>query len=177
MDFLQEYLYQIIATCILILISIILRIASRRAVRRYSKASHLLEHRSTLVLKYISFFITMISMIAIFILWGVRPKDIILTVSSLFTIIGVAMIAEWSILSNVTAGIILLLSFPFKIGDTIRIHDKDFPIEAEIDDIRAFHTLFRTKEGELISYPNILLLKKGVTIIKYDVLESKDFTD
>ena len=44
---------------------------------------------------------------------------------------GVAMFAQWSILSNITSGIILFFSFPFKIGDLILIHDKDFPIEAD----------------------------------------------
>jgi hypothetical protein len=30
------------------------------------------------------------------------------------------------ILSNITSGVILF--FPFKMGDTIKIHDKDFPM-------------------------------------------------
>jgi small-conductance mechanosensitive channel len=62
------------------------------------------------------------------------------------------MFAQWSILSNITSGI-LFFSFPFKI-DIIRIHDKDFPIVAEIEDIRAFHVALKTKEGEMIIYPN-----------------------
>ena len=61
--------------------------------------------------------------------------------------------------------IILLFSFPFKIGDYIRLHDKDFPIEAEIIDIRGFYTLLRTIDGEMMSYPNNILLQKGISII------------
>ena len=177
MGFLEEYLRQIISTGVLILIMIILRVFSRRAVRRYAKTSEILEHRTNLVLKYLSFFITILSLVAMFIIWGVQPKDIVLTVSSVITVVGVALIADWSILSNITAGFILLLSFPFKIGDTILIHDKDFPIEAEIDDIRAFHTLLKTNNGELITYPNSLLLKKGISIIKVEVQQTKEFMD
>jgi small-conductance mechanosensitive channel len=44
--------------------------------------------------------------------------------------------------------------------DIIRIHDKDFPIVAEIEDIRAFHVALKTKEGEMIIYPNNLLFQK-----------------
>jgi hypothetical protein len=62
------------------------------------------------------------------------------------------MFATWSILSNITAGVILFFFFPFRIGDTIKIHDKDFPIEAEIDDINAFHVFLITAEGEKITY-------------------------
>ena len=87
-----------------------------------------------------------------------------------------AMFAQWSILSNITSGIILFFSFPYKIGDYIFIHDKDFPIEAEIEDIGAFHVYLKTKEGEIIVYPNNLMLQIGITILKHPD-EEKEFTD
>jgi len=177
MEFLHEYLKQIISTGVLILIMVLLRVYSRRAVRRYAKTSEILEHRTNLVLKYLSILFSIISLIAIFIIWGVQPKDIVLTVSSLITVVGVALIADWSILSNITSGIIILFSFPFKIGDTIKVHDKDYPVEGEIDDIRAFHTIIITKEGEIVSYPNNQLLKKGVSIINPNAHPSSEFTD
>lgn len=81
------------------------------------------------------------------------------------------MVAQWSILSNITSGIILFFSFPYKIGDFIFIHDKDFPIEAEIEDIGAFHVYLKTKEGEMIVYPNNLMLQKGISILKHPAKE------
>jgi len=89
-----------------------------------------------------------------------------LTISSITTVIGVAMFAQWSILSNITSGIILFFFFPFKIGDTIKIHDNDFPIQAEIEDINAFHVDLKTIDNERITYPNNLLLQKGISIIR-----------
>ncbi len=59
----------------------------------------------------------------------------------------------------------MFFAFPFKMGDRIRIQDKDFPIEAEIDDIKAFHTILITAEGERISYPNNLFLQKAVVVL------------
>jgi small-conductance mechanosensitive channel len=88
----------------------------------------------------------------------------------------VAKFTQWSILSNITSGIVLFFSFPFKIGDVIRIHDKDFPIEGEIEDIRAFHIYLKTKDSEMIIYPNSLLLQKGISIIKSH-FEDQEFTD
>ena len=81
------------------------------------------------------------------------------------TVIGVAFFAQWSILSNITAGIIVFFSSPFRIGDTIKILDKDYPIEAKIIDIKSFYTLLKTTEGEQISLPNNLLLQKGIVIV------------
>ncbi len=88
-----------------------------------------------------------------------------MTVSSITTVIGVAMFAQWSILSNITSGIILFFFFPFKIGDIIRINDKDFPVQGEIEDINAFHINLRSSNGELSTYPNNLLLQKGITVL------------
>lgn len=170
------YFPEILSTTILIIIVILLRIISERLVRRYSKISELLEHRTNLVVKYISILLTVVAIAALLTIWGVRKENIFTTFSAVVTVIGVALFAQWSILSNITSGIILLFSFPFKIGDIIRIHDKDFPIEAEIEDIRAFHTLLKTKDGEVITYPNNLLLQKGISILQ-GFHEEKEFTD
>ena len=122
--------------------------------------------------KYPFIIATVVSIIVFFILkrlvsiWGVKPDQIFVFISSILTLVGVGFFAQWSILSNVTAGVILFFSFPFKIGDRIRIMDKDFPIEAEIKDISSFYTLLKTDSGENISVPNNLLLQKAIEIIK-----------
>lgn len=172
----QEFYIEILSTSILVLVVVFLRYFSARLIKRYAKMSDILEHRINLVIRYNNIFLTVLFVTALFIIWGVQTDDIFLTISSVVTVVGVAFFAQWSILSNVTSGIILLFSFPFKIGDIIKIHDKDFPIEAEIEDIRAFHTLLRTKEGERISYPNNLMLQKGISIVN-NYYEDKEFTD
>jgi len=174
---LKEYFEETVSTIILIIVTILLRMLITKLIRKYAKTSELLEHRTNLVIKYNSILITTLFTIIFFIIWGVQTRDIFVTVSSVVTVIGVALFAQWSILSNITSGIILLFSFPFKIGDTIRIHDKDFPIEAEIEDIRTFHTYLKTKDGEMITYPNTLLLQKGISIIKNHSYDSREFTD
>ena len=176
MDFFQTYIKEEIATGIVLLLVIFSRVLIAKIVRRFARVSEILEHRANLVIKYFNILIGIIAIIALFVMWGVKPQNVIVVISSLFAVVGVAMFAQWSILSNVTSGIILFFSAPFKIGDTIKIHDKEFPIEAEVDDIRGFHTYLKTKEGELITYPNSLLLQKGISIIK-NQSEEKEFFD
>ncbi|MEO7977099.1 mechanosensitive ion channel domain-containing protein [Flavobacterium sp.] len=174
---LKEYSQEIFATGILILALISLRIIIAKLIRNYAKTTHLFEHRTNLVIKYVHLLMNTLFIISLIVIWGVETKDIFITVSSITTVIGVAMFAQWSILSNVTSGMILFFSFPFRIGDTIKIHDKDFPIEAEIEDISAFHVNLRTKEGERIIYPNNLLLQKGISILPIYHQEEKEFVD
>lgn len=176
MVFFQEYTRELIATGILGILLILLRIISTKLVRRYAKSNHTLEHRTNLVIKYIHLFINILAIIALILIWGVQTKDIFIALSSITTVVGVAMFAQWSILSNITSGVILFFSFPFKIGDVIKIHDKDFPIEAEIEDIGAFHVYLKTRDNEKIIYPNNLLLQKGITILR-DHFDDKEFVD
>jgi len=177
MEIIRIHFQEIISTIIVLFIAIFLRMLAAKIVKRYAKTSEILEHRTNLVIRYNNIFIMILFFIALFIIWSVNSNDLFTTVSSVLTVIGVALFAQWSILSNITSGIILLFSFPFKIGDIIRIHDKDFPIEAEIEDIRAFHTYLKTSEGEMITYPNTLLLQKGISIIKHHTFEDREFTD
>jgi small-conductance mechanosensitive channel len=176
MPYIQGYFQETFVTIIIMAIVIFLRIVTAKLIRRYAKFSEILEHRTKLVTKYNSIFLSLVGGIAIFIVWGVKAENVITTLSALLTVIGVAFVAQWSLLSNITSGMILLFSFPFKIGDIIHIHDKDFPIEAEIEDIRAFHTVLKTKEGQIITYPNNLLLQKGISILP-DFYEDKEFMD
>ena len=176
MNFFQTYIKEAIATGVVLLVALLLRIFVAKIVRRFARITEILEQRTNLVIKYINILIAIIAVIALFVIWGVKPQNVILVVSSLFAVVGVAMFAQWSILSNITSGVILFFSAPFRIGDTIKIHDKEFPIEAEIEDIRGFHTYLKTKEGELITYPNSLLLQKGISIIKNPTQE-KEFFD
>ena len=177
MLFINDFTREIISTGILFILVVLLRIIVSKLVRSFAKRSQKLEHRTRLVIKYIHLLINILALFSLIIIWGVETKDIFIALSSITTVVGVAMFAQWSILSNITSGIILFFSFPFKIGDIILIHDKDFPIdEAEIEDIGAFHVYLKTKEGQMIIYPNNLLLQKGVSIIKNPAVQI-DFTD
>jgi small-conductance mechanosensitive channel len=177
MVFLKDFTREIISTGILFILVLLLRVVISKLVRSFARRSQKLEHRTRLVIKYIHLLINILAIFALIIIWGVETKDIFIALSSITTVVGVAMFAQWSILSNITSGIILFFSFPFKIGDIILIHDKDFPIEeAEIEDIGAFHVYLKTKDGQMIIYPNNLLLQKGVSIVKHPK-ENIDFTD
>ncbi|MGL2966157.1 mechanosensitive ion channel domain-containing protein [Flavobacterium sp. XGLA_31] len=176
MNFFSHLTKEVIATLVLLILVIFLRIIIAKFIRRYAKLSSIMEHRTNLVIKYIHLLINIMTLVGIIVIWGVQKKDILLTLSSVTTVVGVAMFAQWSILSNITSGIILFFFFPFRIGDIIIVHDKDFPIQAEIEDIKAFHVYLKNDKGERITYPNNLLLQKGISIIK-PRFDDTEFTD
>ena len=158
----QELFY----TIILIVALFILRFGINKTIRRIGRINDFNDARTKLVIKYTTIAFLFIAAIACSIIWGVDFEKLGVIFSSIFAILGVALFAQWSILSNITAGIILFFSFPFKIGDKIKIQDKDFPSEAVIENIGAFHVHLRTDDGELLTYPNNLFLQKGIVVLK-----------
>ncbi|EHO07662.1 hypothetical protein HMPREF9714_01263 [Myroides odoratimimus CCUG 12901] len=162
---LKEYYTEIIATVITLVLYIPCRKLIGYIIRSFSTKEQRKDSRVLLIIRLFNTLLSVIFLILILTIWGVQPENFMVTLTSVFTVIGVAMFAQWSLLSNITAGILLFFSFPFRIGDTIRLQDKDFPIEAKIIDIKAFCTILLTTENEKISYPNSLLLQKGIVIV------------
>jgi len=160
----EMYIPQIIATGIAILLLYLSKYIIRKLIQKYGLLWQKTEIRMIKMRQVISIILNVLFIIIITIIWGVEPHNLLIGLSSVFAVIGVAFFAQWSILSNITAGIIMFFNAPFRIGDQIRIVDKDLPIEAVIENIHAFYTHIRTKENELIVIPNNLFLQKMVSI-------------
>jgi small-conductance mechanosensitive channel len=167
--FLKDYSNELLGTLITVGIFFVTRFLLVKTIRRIGRISDINRVRTRLVIRYVTFALTIVLIVALILIWGVNMRELGLIISSIFAVIGVALFATWSILSNITAGIILFFYFPYKIGDRIRIQDKDFPDEAIIMDIQSFTIHLLKDDGELLTYPNSLLLQKGVVLIQKQV--------
>ncbi|WP_299247164.1 mechanosensitive ion channel domain-containing protein [uncultured Lacinutrix sp.] len=173
--FLNKFEPELINTVILLSVFVIIRIIGKIAIRKIGVKSAINEARIRLISRYFTVTLLIIFLFIEAFIVGVELDEISIVFSSVFAVIGVGLFAIWSILSNVTSGIIMFFSFPYKVGDKIKIHDKDFPIEAVIEDIRAFQLHLRMDNGDLVTYPNNLILQKAVTLLEKDAIE--DFGD
>ncbi|WP_435131862.1 mechanosensitive ion channel domain-containing protein [Formosa sp. A9] len=169
--FLESYASQIIATLILLIILITIRQVIVVLVKKIGRKSGINEARIHLIQRYSTVTLFLIGLLFFSFILGAKPEDLALVFSSVFAVIGIALFAIWSILSNITSGVIMFFSFPYKVGDKISIHDKDFPIEAVIEDIRAFQLHLRLDNGNLVTYPNNLILQKAVTLVQKDAID------
>lgn len=162
----KQYIPHLTASLITLLLVPFSKFIVRKIVTKYGQLTLKTENRIQHVLRVIYMLINFTCIISLAVIWGVNPQNMILALSSIFAVIGVAMFAQWSILSNVTAGIIIFFTTPFRVGDEIQIIDKDTPIEATIESILTFHTYLRMKNGEQIIIPNTLFMQKVVAIGK-----------
>ena len=161
------YFPKIVLTVITLVLTAIVRVIVFKVVRKYALASSkLISSRLNAILRICAIIINLLALSILITIWGVKTENIFIALSSVFAIIGVAMFAQWSILSNITAGLIMFFNSPFRVGDYIRLLDKDFPIEAQIVNILTFYTHLQTEDGQLHVFPNNLLLQRGISILK-----------
>lgn len=177
--FFIKYQFELISTGFLLLFMLIVRFVLIELITKISRRQGINLARIHLMNRYVSVILILITLLIIPFIYGTHFKDIAVVFSSVFAVIGIALFAIWSILSNITSGIIMFFSFPYKVGDKIEIHDKDAPLEGIIEDIRAFQIHLRLDNGNLVTYPNNLMLQKAVTLVKKDAIDElfEDETD
>lgn len=169
--FLEAYQSELIFSAFLIVLLFIVRGIANTLIKKIGRKSGINDARIQLISRYTTVTIFSFWLLLEAFVFGAEFKDLALVFSSVFAIIGIALFAIWSILSNITSGVIMFFSFPYKVGDKIQIHDKDFPVEAIIEDIRAFHLHLRLDNGDLVTYPNNLILQKAVTLVEKDAID------
>ena len=164
----KQYLFQVVLSAVVIVLLPIARVIAKKIVYKYGTLIQRPNIRIEQVRHLISILLNITFLFTIAIIWGVKPGNLLLGLSSVFALVGVAMFAQWSVLSNITAGLIMFFSAPFRIGDKINIIDKDIPIIATIESIHTYYTHIRTNENELIVIPNNLFLQKIISIKKQE---------
>lgn len=138
----------------------------KRVFKRLSKVKQVTEKRIFYIEKVFEALFIVVAIMLLLFVWSVDMKSVALFASSFFAIAGVALFAQWSILSNVTASIIIFFNFPAKIGDRIKIVDGDNTLEGIITEISLFQTEMLDDDGNTLFYPNNVILQKPVIKIK-----------
>lgn len=160
MELLAPYKLQIIETIIVFTAAIILKLFSRKAINRIFINWELDLQRKRISQRIVNVFLIIIVVLVIIGIWNIHQDQLMVFVTSVITILGIAFFAQWSIISNITASLILFFNHPLRIGEYIEILDKEFSVKGKLEDISFFFMLIRTENGELITVPNNLALQK-----------------
>ena len=157
---------QIILTAALFGAMFAMMYLTRLSLRKFTLLRSIDANRRKVILNLIYFSIYIVTFILLGIIWGVNMNQLTLFVSSVLAVLGVGFFAQWSILSNLTSSMILFFNHPVRIGDRIRILDKDFDLTGVVTDISGFFFFMTTDKGEHITLPNNLVMQKGIELIK-----------
>ncbi|GAA0196564.1 mechanosensitive ion channel family protein [Fulvivirga kasyanovii] len=153
---------KIIETVVAIVVYLILRGVTNKIIDKTVATSFMRKTRAKIVKKGIDIIFLIILFTIVLIVWGVDQTELAFFIGSVLTVIGVALFAQWSILSNITFGIILFFNHFVKLDDSVKIMDKEYDIEGRVSDIGLFFVILKTKEDEKVSIPNNVFMQKMI---------------
>ena len=168
----EAYKIQIIETIVVFAGYIATHFINKVFINNTLKQTHLQRGRRKIIVKAVHLFSFLARIILLSAVWGLEQNEIAVFVGTIVTALGIAFFAQWSLLSNITSSLLLFFNHPIKIGDRLKVLDKDYPCEGEVTDLTYFFVHLKTESGEVVTIPNSLLLQKTVSVI-----ESKSKTE
>lgn len=145
---------------------LILRGLSSKSVFKRAALNSFDSSRSSVVRRVVRTANTLVFLSVLAVIWEISLKGLSIYLASFLTIVGVGMFATWSILSNVTASIILFFFFPFRMGSKVKIIDGDNSVEGVVSNLSLFSIKINLEDESEVYYPNNLAIQKGIRHLK-----------
>lgn len=152
----------IILTLILIVGTFITLQLSKYFLKKIGLTQEANEKRVYYISKSINILVVVVAVFLCAAIWSMKFDGILIFISSIFAVVGIALFAQWSILSNLTSSVIIFLTFPAKVGESIKILDGDNSVNGKIVEISLFQIHLLNDEGDLVIYPNNLFIQKPI---------------
>ncbi len=153
---------KILETLSVIIVYFLIRIVSSKMIDKTVENSLMQKTRGKVIKKGFNTILLLIVLAFLFFIWGVKQTELVVFIGSFLAILGVALFAQWSILSNVTSGIIIFFNHPVKLDDEISILDKDYQVDGRVSDIGLFFVTIKTKEGDKVTVPSNVFVQKMI---------------
>jgi len=107
-------------------------------------------------------------------LWGFSVTGLWAFLVSISAVIGVGFIATWTMISNVTANLLIAVLRPFRLGDTVEIIPEN--VKGQVVDRNIMFTALRERPGTTLHVPNNLFFQKLFRVTEQDAQNSFEFT-
>ncbi|WP_417880018.1 mechanosensitive ion channel domain-containing protein [Vibrio sp.] len=162
--FTQDYYKWFITVLVLVFYPMLRRIPSKIFLR--SMKSGISPHRKQRARLLLNTITSIILICLLLMLWGIELKGLLVVGSSMFALLGVALFAGWSLLSNLTSFLILFTQNDCRVGRWVRVVDGANFLEGEITEMGFMNVQLRSLDGDSILYPNSLFITRPVIVLK-----------
>jgi small-conductance mechanosensitive channel len=148
-----------LSAVLLLALLFILYVWMRRGLRAYEKRGRLSQHTFAILRRLVSWAFWGIAILIVLQQYNVTG-NVWSSLTAILAMVAVGIVAVWSVLSNAFCSIVLMISRPFNVGDTI-----EFPGEGwrgKVVDFNLIFTTLRDDEGATIQVPNNLFFQKPI---------------
>ena len=165
----EHYLQLGISFLTLILYVAVDRVSAPR-LKKSAGSSRLKSDSARKVIQVARGIIGLFGLLLLVVIWGVGFNSVAILATTAITLLGVALFTSWSLLSNLTAYLILLLHPSLKRGSFIRIFDPDNYLEGTILEMTLFNVKLILNSLENVLCPKNLILGRPVIVNPRDRL-------
>ncbi len=170
-SFLDNYGLQLAVTASILVVYLLVVRFTKPKIVEGADQGRFKDSAATNAINLVRLFYSIFAVLILAVVWGLDFRSVIIFTTTTVTLLGVALFASWSILSNITAYFVLLLHPSYRRGTFIRVIDVDNYAEGYISDLSPFNTKLVTENREVILYPNNLLLGRPAMINPRDRLD------
>lgn len=164
--------YKLIVTLVaLLLFPVLLKVTTKlleKAIK--GKIDIHRKYRAELLLKII---LACVLLCLVLVFWGIELRGLLVLGSSLFAMLGVALFAAWSLLSNLTAFLLMFIQNDCRVGYWVRIIDGANSIEGRIIEMGLMNVVLEHIDGHRVIYPNNLFVTRPVLVLNTPPKPSK----
>ncbi len=160
------YKLQIIETLLVIGVYILIYFIVNSVINNALKKAKFERGRRKMALKAVQLFTSIGALIILTAIWGLKQHEIAVFASTILTALGIAFFAQWSLLSNITSSILIFFNHPIKLGDHIKILNKESNYEGEVTELTYFFVHIKTADNEIITIPNSHFFEKSFSIME-----------
>ncbi|MFL4971728.1 MAG: mechanosensitive ion channel domain-containing protein, partial [Xanthobacteraceae bacterium] len=99
-----------------------------------------------------------ITVLVVLEIWGIGVGGLWTLLVSAATLVGVGFLATWTMVSNITASLFIMIWRPFRLGDRVEILPEN--LKGRVVDRDLMFVVLREEAGSAIRIPNNLFFQK-----------------
>lgn len=148
----------LVAVAAIAVVATALNFAAERLISLAAKRASLVKGDLAPVARAVRWAIRALAVVAIAGALGFELGGIWAMVSTVLAMVAIGFVAVWSVLSNMSATMLILVLRPFQIGDDVEIAGD--PVKGRVVDLNFFYTTLLGSDGRLMQVPNNIFFQR-----------------
>lgn len=157
-DFVILLISTLPAALAIILGALVLRIVVSRVLHLLADRTSLTREMIAPVVRLVRTFISLAAIVLILGVFGFNLGGLWAMLATILGLIAIGFVAVWSLLSNTSSTVLILILKPFQVGDDIELAGE--PVKGRVIDINFFYTTLLDEDGRYVQVPNNQFFQK-----------------
>ncbi|MEQ8693711.1 MAG: mechanosensitive ion channel family protein [Gammaproteobacteria bacterium] len=155
---LEHVLVTILVLGAAVIVTTVIRRAIRRTLKRARSSLHFDIEYALAVERIAIFALWLVFAIVLLEYWGLRLTALWTAIVSVLSVVGIGLLATWTIASNLTAGALISLTRPFHLGDRIEVLPEG--VRGRALERTLLFTVLKQEDGQHVAIPNSLIFQR-----------------